>query len=306
MDCRGPPRLVPGAGRLDCHGGGGVSAAGGRLPDVGIRFLHLADTHLGARHASGSTAPFAENLRHALAPAARGEVDVVLHAGDLFDRSRPPPRWLAEGASALLSAADAGAEVVLLPGNHERSLLPATLLLAHPRLHLLDRPRTVRLAVGGIDLAVAGFPFVREGVRDRFESLLHAAGWPGSRAEVNVLLLHQALDGARVGTAGYVFRPGPDVVPRTFVPPGIDYAALGHVHRHQCLRHPRAPEVPLVFAGSTERTSRAERCEEKGFVTGRLVPGRTADWRFIPLPATPLPERPRGPRGSPWPTPTGS
>jgi DNA repair exonuclease SbcCD nuclease subunit len=109
-----------------------------------------------------------------------------------------------------------------------------------------------------------------------------------------------------VRRSGYAFRPGPDVLPRAWVPREIDYAALGHVHRHQRLRHPHAPDLPLVYSGSTERTSRAERGEEKGFVTGLLAPARPAAWRFTPLPAVPLPERPRGPRGTPWPTPTGN
>jgi exonuclease SbcD len=256
---------------------------------VPIRFLHLADSHLGARHPGGGAGTYVANLRAALAPARAGAIDLVLHAGDLFHRSRPSSRLLSEGAAALAEAAEAGAEVVLLPGNHERSLLPATLLLAHPRIHLLDLPRRVSLRLSGIDAAVFGFPFVREDPRGRFEAELRATGWPRGRAEVNLLLLHQALDGATVGPSGYTFRGGPDVIPRAWIPPDLDYAALGHIHRHQALRHPGAPDLPLVYAGSTERTSRAERFEEKGFVTGRLEPGSPPRYLFTVLPGASYP-----------------
>ncbi|MCU0727172.1 MAG: DNA repair exonuclease [Planctomycetes bacterium] len=254
-----------------------------------IRFLHLADSHVGARHPGGGAGSYLANLRAALAPARRGEVDLVLHAGDLVHRSRPLPRRLAEGAAALLEAAECGADVVLLPGNHERSLLPATLLLAHRRIHLLDRPRRVVLRLSGIDVAVFGFPFVRQDLRGRFEGCLAAAGWPRDRAAVNVLLLHQTLDGARVGPSGHTFRGGPDVIPRAWIPASFDYAALGHIHRHQILRHPEAPDLPLVYAGSTERTSRAERFEAKGFVTGTLEPGSPPGYLFTVLPGAAYP-----------------
>ena len=49
-----------------------------------IRFLHLADTHLGARHPGrGPGDPFVLNLRRALAPARDGRVhEVVLSGSD--------------------------------------------------------------------------------------------------------------------------------------------------------------------------------------------------------------------------------
>ena len=124
------------------------------------------------------------------------------------------------------------------------------------------------------------------------------SGLKGRARDVNVLLLHQALVGATVGPVDFTFRGGPYVVPRAWLPASLDYAALGHVHRHQCLSHPANAALPLVYAGSTERTLRGERFEEKGFVTGELAPGRPAAWRFHPLPTETLRER-RAPSGAP-------
>ena len=260
---------------------------------MAIRFLHLADTHLGARHpgigrGDGSADPYLTNMRRALSPASAGRVDLVLHGGDLFNRSRPPPRVLHAAATLLTEAAEGGAHVALVPGNHERSLVPCRLLMSHPRLHLVDRPRCVRVDVDGAVVAIFGFPFIRHDPRRRFWAVLSRAGWPNGRGDVDVLLCHQAFDGAVVGPADFVFRRGPDVIPRAFVPIGFDYLALGHIHRHQFLRHPRRPELLFAWPGSTERTARAERFEEKGILAGRFVPGEPVRPGFYRLPTAGL------------------
>jgi DNA repair exonuclease SbcCD nuclease subunit len=100
-----------------------------------MRLLFLSDTHLGhdlprrpraLRPRRG--AEFFESFEAALAPARAGEVDAVLHAGDLLYRSRVPA-WLSDAALAPLRAVgDAGTPVLLLPGNHERGELPHPLL----------------------------------------------------------------------------------------------------------------------------------------------------------------------------------
>jgi DNA repair exonuclease SbcCD nuclease subunit len=228
-------------------------------------------------------------MRRALAPATEGRVDVVFHAGDLVNRSRPPVRVVAEGAEALLEAAEGGAHVFVVAGNHERSVLPCRLLLAHPRIHCLDAPGCRSARIDGLEIAVFGFPFARRRARARFRSLIDETGWPGRRREVNVLLCHQTFEGAVVGPADFTFRAGPDVIAPAWVPPDLDYAALGHIHRHQHLPHPRSDRLRLSYPGSTERTSRAERFEEKGCIQGLLEPGERTRVRFVRLPSRPIP-----------------
>lgn len=258
---------------------------------VMIRFLHLADTHLGARHPGrGRGDPYLANLHRALTPAREGRVHLVLHGGDFFNRSRPPVRLLAEAAAELTDAAEGGAEVVVVPGNHERSVQPARLLLTHPRIHVIERPDRVRLDLDGMTVSIFGFPFVRHDPRGKFESTLAATGWPRGREDLDIFMCHQTLDGATVGPANFTFRHGPDVIPRAWIPPEFHYAALGHIHRHQFLPHPGNPALQLAYPGSTERTSRAERSEEKGYLTGALIPGQAGRAEFVSLPTEPIPE----------------
>jgi DNA repair exonuclease SbcCD nuclease subunit len=263
-----------------------------------IRVLALGDTHLGldlprrprsARPRRGQD--FFDAYARALAPAFAGEVDLVIHLGDLLYRSRVPAGLQGQALAPLLALARLGLPVCLVPGNHERSALPYPLLDRHPRLHVFDRPMCVLLRVRGVSLAVAGFPFHRAGIRAAFPRLLGATGLSGTRADIGLLCLHEAVEGARV--AGFTFPAWrPDVVPGQALP-AVAAVLAGHVHRHQVLCRDlsgRPLPSPVLYPGSTGRTSPAEAGEAKGSLRLGLEPGptpagRLVAWRFEPLSA---------------------
>lgn len=266
-----------------------------------LRILLVADTHLGfdlpvrpRSHRLRRGPDFFSRFREALGPARRGEVDLVVHGGDLLFRSRVPASLVMAALEPLLELADRGVPVLIVPGNHERSALPYPLLAVHDHLHVFGRPRTVRLRLAGLDVAVSGFPCERDDIRARFPGLLAATDWQAP-ADVRLLCLHQTVEGATVGPAEFVFRGGPDVLPARSIPHGFAAVLAGHIHRHQALtrdlaRRPLA--APVVYPGSTERTSFAERVEPKGFVILEVEPtdggGRLAGFAFHELPARPM------------------
>jgi len=267
-----------------------------------LRVLLLADTHLGfdlphrprvERRRRGPD--FFANFERALAPARRGEVDLVVHGGDVLFRSRVRRELVHRAFAPLVEVAGLGVPVVVVPGNHERSQIPFPLLAAHPQVHILDRPRTVRLEAGGLAVAVAGFPFQRQEARARFPRLLAETGWRDAAARIRLLCLHQTVEGARVGPSGYTFRGGADVVRGRDIPAGFAAVLAGHIHRRQVLTTDlagRALAAPVLYPGSIERTSAAERHEPKGFFTLELRPGgaggRLERWAFHELPARPM------------------
>jgi DNA repair exonuclease SbcCD nuclease subunit len=266
-----------------------------------IRILLLADTHLGFdlpvsprvnRRRRGHD--FLANYATALQPALAGEVDLVVHGGDVFNRSRPPSSVVWQAFEPLTRIADRGIPVYVVPGNHERGRIPHLRFAQHPGIHVFDRPRTFVAEVRGVRVAVAGFPSERDDVRRRFADLVTDTGCSAVQADVRVLCLHQCVEGATVGPADYMFTNAPDVIRASEIPSGLSAVLSGHIHRHQVLTNDlrgRRLAAPVLYPGSIERTSIAEADEDKGFMILELACADDAvhlDWTFHELPARPL------------------
>ena len=266
-----------------------------------IKVLLSADTHLGfdlpsrPRVEKRRRGPdFFANTRLALEPALRGEVDLVVHGGDLLYRSKVPAGLVLQALEPLLEVADNGVPVVLVPGNHERSALPYPLLASHANLHILDRPKTVKLEINGTRVAIGGFPCERENIQDRFSALVAECGVLAVRTDLRLLCLHQTVEGSRV--KGYTFRSGADIVRGRDIPAGLAAVLCGHIHRSQVLTRDlmgRELAAPVLYPGSVERTSLAEREEPKGYLILELEVdstsgGRLERWEFHELPARPM------------------
>jgi exonuclease SbcD len=266
-----------------------------------IKVLLLADTHLGfdlpsrPRVEKRRRGPdFFANTTLALEPALRRHVDIVVHGGDLLYRSKVPA-WLVERAlEPLLEVADGGVPVVMVPGNHERSALPYPLLASHSNLHVLDRPRTVKLEIDGVRVAIGGFPCERDQIRDRFSTLVADCGVLDTAADLRLLCFHQTVEGSRV--KGYTFSSGADIIRGRDIPAGLAAVLCGHIHRTQVLTSDLAGKelaAPVFYPGSVERTSLAEREEPKGYLVLELEAeaesgGRLERWEFRELPARPM------------------
>jgi len=278
---------------------------------IKIRILFLADTHLGFdlpfrprvnRRRRGPD--FFKNFELALAPAYRKEIDAVVHGGDLFFRSKVPPLLVQMAFEPLIKVADSGIPVYLVPGNHERSAIPYRMLAAHPNIHIFDRPKTFLLKVKGISLALAGFPHVRQNIRQNFRQVLEQTGWSSIQANASALCIHQCVEGATLimGSRLYTFRNNHDVIKLSDIPPGFAAVLSGHIHRFQVLTRDlrgNSTAVPVFYPGSIERTSFTEKDEPKGFLTLELAPsdsmpdhsparGMFQNWQFHQLPARPM------------------
>jgi len=273
-----------------------------------VRILFLADTHLGIdlpsrprikRRRRGPD--FFENYERALEPAFRGEVDCVIHGGDVLYRSKVPAALVEMAFEPLRRLAETGVPVYVIPGNHERSFIPYPLFASHSNIHLFDRPRTYTLKKDGLTISLAGFPFVRN-VRNNFTKLLDQTGYRQVRADTHILCIHQCVEGATVGPKDYTFRYNPDVIRAADIPGDLLAVLSGHIHRFQVLTKDlrgRPIRAPVFFSGSTERTSFAEMGEKKGYITleicdteaGKGDSGGSAEigsWKFHELPVRPM------------------
>src|ERR671932_2741796 len=93
-----------------------------------------------------------------------------------------------------------------------------------------------------------------------------------------VVVGHAHLFGARVG-AERLLTMGSDPMYdlQTFDLPGIDFVALGHIHKQQVLHY---PSPPVVYAGSIERIDFGEQDEAKGWVYAEISGKGRAEWDF--------------------------
>lgn len=241
-----------------------------------VRILLLADSHLGydlparprvERRRRGHD--FLANYARALAPAVAGEVDVVVHAGDVFDRSSVVTTLAYQAFEPLRRIADSGTPVLVVPGNHERSRLPHLRLSRHPNVHVFEAPRTVVIEARGMRIALSGFPYERRNVRGRFGELLAEARWTEPQADVRLLCVHHCVEGATVGPVNHTFTTADDVIRTRDIPAEFSAVLSGHIHRHQVLTtdlggSPLA--TPVLYPGSIERTAPAEIGEPKGYL----------------------------------------
>jgi DNA repair protein SbcD/Mre11 len=271
-----------------------------------IRILFLADTHLGfdlpfkprvKRRRRGPD--FFRMFEQALMPALKGEVDAVIHGGDILFRSKVPPQLVQMAFEPLHKVADTGIPVYVVPGNHERSAIPYRLWASHPNIHIFNRPRTFIQEIRGTKLALAGFPYIRDNIRQHFPRILSETGWNQEPSDAAFLCIHHCIEGAslQMGSKMYVFKNNSDVVRARDLPRGFAAVLSGHIHRFQVLEKDLQGiplPTPVFYPGSTERTSFAEKDEAKGYLILETdsesgTPGGTiSQWQFHPLPVRPM------------------
>jgi exonuclease SbcD len=273
-----------------------------------MRLLFLADTHLGFdypfrpridRRRRGED--FFANYARALEPAFKGEVDAVIHGGDLLFRSKVPARLVDMALAPLKEIADKGVDVFIVPGNHERSRIPFRILSLHPNIHIFDVPRTFIFERWGLRLGLAGFPYWRDNVRARFPHVCLETAWKEKQNSCDgmILCLHHCFEGATVGPGNYTFWNNDDVIRIGDVPEEFSAVLSGHIHRFQVLinnLHGKSITTPILYPGSIERTSFAEKNEPKGYLKislkkmdGMKIEGQLAlFWEFVRLPTRPM------------------
>jgi exonuclease SbcD len=275
-----------------------------------MRILHTADWHVGRRLGRHDRT---DEMRDALDEVARiadeEQVDLVLVAGDVFDRAAPAVESLSLGLTALVRLAR-GRPLVVVAGNHDAPELFDALapLLRDRGVHLIGRIKApdAGALLGPDELAVpavvAGFPFLREGRVIDF--MAETGKWYGAYAQkiaaitdaynsalvqragtdlVPILVAHFMVSGVRVSRSERELHIG-DAYTATAqaIPAGPQYVALGHIHAPQPV--PGAP-VPAAYAGSLLPMDFGEAGEAKRVVIVDVEPGRLATLRSVPITA---------------------
>ena len=216
----------------------------------------------------------------------QNNADLLLHGGDLFDSINVHQNIADLAYNMLLDTAEAGVPIVLCPGNHERSILPQSLYLSHPGIHIYRDTEVFYFEKGAIKLQIAGFPYVRRNVKAEFPIICKKFVNQLQPESFKIMLMHHAIEGAVVGPQRFMFRQGSDVVQINDIPDDYDLILSGHIHPTQMLKTNLGK--PILYPGSTERTAFAEKDEVKGFYEINIDAARNLEMNFIPLYARPM------------------
>lgn len=268
-----------------------------------FKIIFFSDTHLGfdfplrprvEKERRGQD--FFRNFETVLNTALTEKVDAIIHGGDLFFRSKVSPVIVEKTFKSWHKIADSGIPIYLVPGNHERSWIPQTLFHQDKNIHIFDCPKTFGITKGPLNINISGFPNVRNGIRMGFPEILQKINPSKNTATINILCFHQSVEGASVGPNNYTFKNDPDTIACEDIPKDYDIILSGHIHRHQTINK-NARGIPLLsqilYSGSTERTSFAEKDEDKGYIKleFKLPKGSkkaTFKWNFVKLKTRPM------------------
>ncbi|KQT87156.1 DNA repair exonuclease [Aurantimonas sp. Leaf443] len=217
---------------------------------MAFRFVHTADLHLDSPLRSLSlrnpdlAALIGDASRAALTAIVdlclAERVDALLLAGDLYDGDQTSMKTARFLAAELARLDAAGISTFQVRGNHDAlSRLTRELVLPPSVTVFGEKPGLVRLAAGGLEIAVHGISFSRP---EAPESLLPRFAAPLEGA-VNIGLLHTSLGGT----------PGHDIYapcsPAELHATGFRYWALGHIHQRAVLEGAATIVMPGIPQG---------------------------------------------------------
>ncbi|MEV7637570.1 exonuclease SbcCD subunit D [Pseudarthrobacter enclensis] len=253
-----------------------------------MRLLHTSDWHLGRSfHGVGLLEAQRDFVNQLIGSVTRHGVDVVLIAGDVYDRALPGVDVVRLLDEALVGLTAAGAQVVLTSGNHDSAIRLgfAARLLERGGVHLrtrvpdLDQPLVLPLGKdsAGQDAvaAIYGIPWLEPrlvaeqlGVESATHFDVTRAATARIRADIerrsgsavvrSVVLAHTfASGGISSDSERDISIGGVGAVPLDLFD-GFDYTALGHLHGRQSL----APDVR--YSGSPLAYSFSEAGHRKG------------------------------------------
>lgn len=259
-----------------------------------MRFLHMADLHLGKQMNDLTLLDDQEAvLDQVIQIAADEAVDAVLIAGDVYQRTSPQAEATALFDRFVSRLVRDGRKVFVISGNHDSALRLSyfSSLVRDAGVYMTEafdgdlQHVTLRDADG--DVTVWMMPFLRPAQvkralpDEKITSYQEAVAAVLRRANVdfskrNVLMAHQFILGCEVCDSEELSVGGLDHIDGA-VFDGFDYVALGHIHGPQRVKREtmRYAGSPLKYSFSEARHKKSVtivEMQEKGDVRVRQAP----------------------------------
>lgn len=257
-----------------------------------IKLIFFSDTHIGYDHPVRKKGnkrhrgpDFSKNFHLIIDSAIETKVDFLIHCGDVFERPKIHPALVDQTYQEFVRAANANIQVLIVPGNHERSALPTSIFLSHRNIHIFDHARNYRFDLHHQTLNFSGFPYIKVNARAKLPSILRLLEQDVGINHHNFLLVHHAIDGALAGVHNFEFRNRKDTLDISDLPGKYNYIFSGHIHKHQVLQ---AKATPIIYTGATERTMYDQINETCGYVLFEIDQTGNTAWEFQPIPLRPM------------------
>lgn len=240
-----------------------------------MKFLHLADLHLGKRLNDFSFLEDQVRLLCQVEEIARSErADAVLIAGDVYQKASPQSEAMAAFDQFITRLKEMGLAVFVISGNHDSAqrISYFSSLLKSSGVYVSEafdgHLQQVTLQDEHGELVVSLLPFLKpiqlrrfypdekiETYQDAVQAVLRHS--PVDTAKRNVLVCHQFITGAEISDSEEKTVGGLDNIDAA-VFADFDYVALGHIHKpQQCARE------TLRYAGSLMKYSFSEVNQKK-------------------------------------------
>lgn len=281
-----------------------------------MKILHTADWHLGRRlHGQDLTEDHALILDEIVRIIDENEVEVLIHAGDVFDSANPPHDALKQYYSFLIRAQKAGCTtIVITGGNHDSptALNAPQHLLEEMNIHVVGcATETIEKEIiplreknGAIRAYCCAVPFLRdkdlryslpgetdtdrskrlvEGIQAHYHNVFEAVCRVNPENLPVIATGHLFAQGGMTGDldtkeqihVGNLGQIGADSFPL-----GFAYVALGHLHRPQIV----GKRDHIRYSGSPLPLDFSERNDGKQVVLVECCDNTTITVKNVTLP----------------------
>jgi exonuclease SbcD len=277
-----------------------------------IKILHTSDWHIGKKIYGIDLAPdhrlFFQWLIETI---VNQEIDVLLISGDMFDLSNPSVESRTIYYDVLVKLRNVGCQVIIVGGNHDSAMVldaPRELFKALNITVVGGMPQNQENTViplknrtGEVEAVVVAIPFLREAdlqlqlSTDTYESRMEAMRASvlkiynrlSNNAELRfpstpkIAMGHFFGIGASVSESERELMIGNlNMLEVDKITEGIDYMALGHIHRPQKLKS----NVPALYSGSPIPLSFSEHSDTKSLVLLKVNENKSIDIELINVP----------------------
>ena len=235
-----------------------------------MRFLHLADLHLGKKvNGYSMLEDQAYAIKEILKLVEKENVDMVLVAGDVYDQPVPSGDAMALFDDFLTRLKELKKKVLIIAGNHDsqerlafanRLMKGADIYISSPfdgkvesltfedefgpiNFYLLPYIKPIYLRSLNPDIKLDDFQKAMDLVIDSLDL---------NDKERNVILSHQFIVGAEKSDSEELYLGGSEAISIDTYE-GFDYVALGHIHKKQAFRQGR-----IRYPGSLLKYSKSE------------------------------------------------